>query len=89
MSGRAGALCGWVLVAALATAGCGAPDAPAALEGVPPVDLSNTESPVVDAIEAASRDVQRLPDSAIVWCEGMADWLPIGEVGDLLGGGDG
>ncbi|MCR9245241.1 MAG: DUF4339 domain-containing protein [bacterium] len=27
-----------------------------------------------------------VPDSALVWCEGMSDWRPIGELGDSLGG---
>lgn len=29
---------------------------------------------------------EQVPDSAIVWSEGMGDWQPIGEVGDMLGG---
>ncbi len=32
---------------------------------------------------------EQIPDSTMVWCDGMADWQPIGEVGDLLGGADG
>ena len=28
---------------------------------------------------------QRIPDATLVWCEGMRDWRPIGEVGDTLG----
>ncbi|MCA8977447.1 MAG: DUF4339 domain-containing protein [Planctomycetes bacterium] len=28
---------------------------------------------------------EKIPDNTIVWREGMADWLPIGEVGDILG----
>lgn len=32
---------------------------------------------------------ENVPDSAMVWCEGMDDWRPIGEVGDMLGGDDG
>jgi len=32
---------------------------------------------------------QRVPDTTLVWCEGMKDWRPIGEVAELLGGGNG
>jgi len=67
MSGRARTLSGLIVVAFLACAGCHAPGAPTAPAGVPPVDLSAAEPPVVDAIEAASRDATRLPESAIVW----------------------
>ena len=28
---------------------------------------------------------QQVPDSALVWTDGMPDWRPIGEVGDVLG----
>lgn len=31
---------------------------------------------------------EKVPDSALVWCDGMDGWRPIGEVGDLLGGED-
>jgi len=29
---------------------------------------------------------QQIPDSTLVWCDGMAQWQPIGAVADLLGG---
>lgn len=27
---------------------------------------------------------EHIPDSTLVWCDGMSDWRPIGEVADLL-----
>lgn len=32
---------------------------------------------------------QRIPDNSLVWCEGMAEWRPIGEVADFLDGAGG
>ena len=28
---------------------------------------------------------EQIPDDTIVWRDGMGDWLPIGEVADVLG----